>query len=710
MPVRKTHNDRLGRALTSDVFVFEEPERIYGTLNVIFVTILVGAVALAVAAYVVNWRMTFNIAITTAVAFCAVVALLKIGYSRLAGLLMLATLMTAATYSICRGDGIHDIAIVLYPAIILVGSLLLNTRFYAVLTLLALASVNTIGVLEIEGVIKNKYSDLFGYADVIMLNILLVAEAVVIRVLALVIMNSLLRAHRSERNYREIFNATSEAILLHDEVAGTILDVNETTLAMFGYRREEILNLIPGDLTPDEKKLSPDEIQRTIQRAVEEGPQVFEWLMCRKDGTTFWAEVALRNTEIGGEGRILAVVRDVDARKRMEERLRQSEKMEAVGELAGGIAHDFNNQLAGIVGFADLVRSEMDDDAEFADSVDRILVAARRAADLTTQLLAFARRGKYESAAVDVHTLVDEVVALLRHSIDKRITIEQTLRADPSLTLGDPSQLQSAILNLTINARDAMPDGGTLTIATQTLELADGDEMCAHNEIPPGRYVQISVSDTGTGMDPETERRVFEPFFTTKEKGRGTGMGLAAVYGTVKNHDGAIAVYSEPGRGATFRVLLPAHVGPAAANDRPAERLPELTGSSLVLVVDDEEAVCNVAARMLAQMGCKAVVREDGAAALEYYRESWRDIDLVVLDMSMPKMSGRDTFMAMRNVNPGAAVLLMSGFSLNDDVQALLDAGARGFIQKPFWKNEFTRLVAETLQVSPGNPGPDSLQ
>jgi PAS domain S-box-containing protein len=285
---------------------------------------------------------------------------------------------------------------------------------------------------------------------------------------------------------------------------------------MFGYSRDEMVGLNVGHLSCDLPQYSEAEAQRWLQRTAEEGMQVVEWLARRKNGEEFWVEVALQRTEIGGKGRILAVLRDVDARKRMEEQLRQSEKMEAVGQLAGGIAHDFNNQLAGIVGYADLIRSELRGDDDVSDNLDRILVAARRASDLTTQLLAFARKGKYESIAVDVHLIVEEVISLLRRSIDKRIIIERRLNANPQLATGDPTQLQGAILNLALNARDAMPDGGTLTLATRNIRLAAGDEACERDEIPPGEYVEVSVADTGLGMDSETQQHIFEPFFTRR--------------------------------------------------------------------------------------------------------------------------------------------------------------------------------------------------
>jgi two-component system cell cycle sensor histidine kinase/response regulator CckA len=696
MPSRESLRDRLGRLITSDVFVFEAPDRIRRTLTYILTALLVGSSAITSYALVIGWMNTFRTALAATIAFALVAAPLRLGYPRLTGIIMILCLLAVVTQGILTGDGIHDVAIAIYPVVFILGTLLLNTRFFVVLSLLVIACVAGVGVLELRGIVTNKFSGAFGYPDIVFVVVILATEAVVIRLLATVISSSLVRAHRSERSYRGIFNATSEAIFVLDAEVTAILDANETALRMFGYMREELLSLPLEELVPDEIRLQEPRKREIVEETLRDGTSSREWVLKRKDRTRFWAEVALRIAEIDGQTRFLAVVRDVDARKGMEERLRQSEKLEAVGQLAGGIAHDFNNQLAGIVGYADLVRSDLKDGTDLANNVDRILVAAKRAADLTGQLLAFARRGKYQSAAVDVNVLVEEVLSLLRHSVDKRIEVRQELTARPSLTLGDASQLQSAILNLAINARDAMPEGGAVTVATRLRELEEGDGRSESEDLPPGNYVEVEVTDTGTGIDADTQRRVFEPFFTTKPMGKGTGMGLAAVYGTVKNHGGTIAVESERGRGSTFRLLLPLYEGPVLPDEQGA--LPRPERAARVLVVDDEEEVCRVTSRMLTRMGHTAFVRQEGKAAVEFYREAWRDLDLVVLDMSMPKMSGRETFTALRRINPDAIIVLTSGFTFDDDVRSLIDSGARGFIQKPFDAEEFTRVVAEALQ------------
>ena len=250
------------------------------------------------------------------------------------------------------------------------------------------------------------------------------------------------------------------------------------------------------------------------------------------------------------------VEQNLEWAKQLQEQLHQSEKMEAIGQLAGGIAHDFNNQLSGIMGYADILAGKLTDE-KFKGHAEAIVRAAKRSADLIQQLLAFARKGKYLSVPVNLHKLISEVAVLLERSIDKRITIQQILKAGPCLATGDPTQLQNVLLNIAINARDAMPEGGTIIFETAVVTL--DAQYCAKHpyDITPGRYVQVCVTDNGVGMDDQTQMHIFEPFFTTKQLGRGTGMGLAAVYGTIKNHHGAINVYSEVGHGTTFKVYLP---------------------------------------------------------------------------------------------------------------------------------------------------------
>jgi len=393
------------------------------------------------------------------------------------------------------------------------------------------------------------------------------------------------------------------------------------------------------------------------------------------------------------------VTQDISYRKQIEEQLRQSEKLQAIGALAGGIAHDFNNQLGCIMGYADMLSAKLAKDEKLNRYTRVIIESTQHAAVLTEQLLAFARKGKYRVAEVDVNRLISDVVSLLEHSMDKRIRIHRDFRVDPAAVMGDASQLQNALLNLALNARDAMPEGGDLTFSTEAFTVEPGSRHNTTSEVLPGRYVRISVTDTGVGMDAEVQKHLFEPFFTTKGQGKGTGMGLAAVHGTVRGHHGAIAAYSEKGRGSTFRIYLPLAGGAAveAASPAPGAQSAAASRSARVLVVDDIANMREMTAAMLRSLGHQVVMRSNGREAVEYYVEKWRETDLVVLDIVMPEMGGREAFARMREINPQARVLLCSGYSVTGEAQEMLDQGAVGFLQKPFPMQSLADQVARAL-------------
>ncbi|MBD3239680.1 MAG: PAS domain S-box protein, partial [Chitinivibrionales bacterium] len=382
-----------------------------------------------------------------------------------------------------------------------------------------------------------------------------------------------------------------------------------------------------------------------------------------------WHERALR----GGEGPpigVLAVGHDITERRRLEERLHQSEKMQAIGQLAGGVAHDFNNQLSGILGYAEMAREQVEDGSRMARYLDHILLAAQRSADLTAKLLAFARRGKFRSVPLNMHDLIAEVVSVLERSIDRRIRIEQDLKAEPPTTRGDPTLLQNAILNVALNARDALPEGGRITFQTDVTMLDKTFCEASPFSLEPGAFLHITVSDDGSGMDEETRRRIFEPFFTTKAHGQGNGMGLAAVYGTIKTHKGAIDVISAPGLGTLFTIYLPLLETPDDPNVY-SSATDVRRGSGTVLFVDDETVLCDMVSEALGELGYAVHVCYDGDQALEHYREKWRQTDLVILDLVMPRMAGGETFEAMKEINPDIVALIASGYSVDGEAQKL---------------------------------------
>jgi PAS domain S-box-containing protein len=391
-----------------------------------------------------------------------------------------------------------------------------------------------------------------------------------------------------------------------------------------------------------------------------------------------------------------ALREEITQRKRLEERLWQTQKMEAIGQLAGGVAHDFNNQLTGILGNADLLLSCIDD-PEHRQCATSIVEAAKRSAELTRQLLAFARKGRYQDMLVDLHVVINDVVSLLGRSIDKKVDFQVQLEAPSPITRGEPAQIHSALLNLALNARDAMPRGGTLLFRTRRCEIGPAEAAALVFEVPSGKYVVVSITDDGVGMDRATLARAFEPFFTTKPPGRGTGMGLASVYGTMKSHGGSIRVESEVGRGTSFELFFPIAKGGKPAAVQPYDRGGSL-GRLSVLVVDDEPAAGLTLARMLERLGHAATLCASPHEAIATYRERWRELDLVILDMIMPKLDGREAFRALQAINPEVVALLSSGYSIAGNAQEILAEGVRGFLQKPFQLVELDDKLREILR------------
>jgi PAS domain S-box-containing protein len=475
---------------------------------------------------------------------------------------------------------------------------------------------------------------------------------------------------------------------------GSFIYVNEAASRMTGYRLDQLGSMTVYDLNVE---LKPERWAAHWKLLRAGGRRTFETRHQRQDGVFLDVEITAHLLQLDGREYSCAFVRDISERKQLEQRMRQAEKMEAVGRLAGGVAHDFNNQLTGIFGCVDLLREMVRDNADAVQLVDELSHIARVAADLTAQLLAFSHKGKFLVQPVDLHRLVLAVVTILSRSVDKRIRVETGLSAPRFWVMGDPSQVQNAILNLALNARDAMPSGGTLTFSTANIAFDDSSPERARLELSSGPYLALSVRDTGLGMTRETRERVFEPFFTTKAVGAGTGLGLASVYGTIRNHRGAIVVDSVVGRGTVFTAYLPL-AGDGAIPQPHIADPPRAELHGHVLVVDDEQASRDAEAAMLRALGCTVATAEDGQSAVHKLREAPSSVDLVLLDMMMPGMTGAETFMALKAVDPDVRVLAMSGYSLDGAAQVMLDAGAKGFLQKPFTMAELAGKVGEILK------------
>ncbi len=389
---------------------------------------------------------------------------------------------------------------------------------------------------------------------------------------------------------------------------------------------------------------------------------------------------------------VQGILRDVSERKNIEERLRQSQKLEAIGTLAGGIAHDFNNILMGIQGRTSLMLMQGNLPPSIIEHLNGIEKYVKSATDLTQQLLGFARGGKYEVKPIDINTLIRRTAGMFGRT-RKEIKIQEKYQEDIWTVEVDIGQVEQVFLNLFVNAWQAMPGGGVLYIQTENVEL---DESYTHAfQTNPGGYVKISVTDTGVGMDEATRVRIFEPFFTTRKMGRGTGLGLATVYGILKNHGGFINVYSEKGQGTTFNIYLP------VSEKLPQEETPPMEmvrkGSGTILIVDDEEIIIEVGVPLLENLGYQVLTASSGKEALEIYQSCREQIDLVILDMIMPDIGGGETYDRLKKMDPQVKVLLSSGYSLNGQAADILSRGCNGFIQKPFDIKQLSQKLMDIL-------------
>jgi PAS domain S-box-containing protein len=485
-------------------------------------------------------------------------------------------------------------------------------------------------------------------------------------------------------------------IIIITDTEGKIQYVNPAFERITGYTSAEVLGKNPSILKSCKHN---EDFYRTMWETIKRGEVWTGHIVNKKKNGTLFEEDAtvtpIRNAQ-GDVASYVAVKRDVTLEVAMEEQLRQSRKLEELGSLAGGVAHDFNNLLTGILGYVSILKANARKEDDVFRAAAVIEKAATRAAQLTEQLLGFARRGKHRNIPVDLHKSIQAVVNLLSGTIEKNIAITQDMRADSPLILGDPGQIEQVILNLAVNARDAMPEGGKLVFTTDVVEL---DELYCriHTDATPGRYVMVSIDDTGYGIGKDVMERIFEPFFTTKEQGKGTGMGLAMVYGIVKNHGGSIQVYSEPGYGAAFKFYLPLASTPTAAEAESRQDEP-ISGIGRILVVDDEEIVRQTATELLSHLGYDVNTVSDGRKAVEYYKEFGDRIDLVVLDMVMPRMGGRDCFRTLKEINPHVKAVLSTGYSLDSTMHEILDEGIIAFAQKPYQMKKLAEVVAFAIK------------
>lgn len=505
------------------------------------------------------------------------------------------------------------------------------------------------------------------------------------------------RAEAAHRRLATVVHQAAEAILITD-TAGTIEYVNPAFTRMTGYSSEEAIGRNPRLLKSGKHD---EQFYRSMWASIQQGKDwTARFVNRRKDGSLYYAEstISAVHDNNGAIVNYVAVQRDITQEVLLEEQLRQAQRMEAVGRLAGGMAHDFNNLLTGITGYTELALLELGGNDPIREHLQEIRKAAERASELTRQLLTFSRRQVLTPRVLDLNAIVTEMEKLIRRLIGEDLDVAVVLEPELWYVHADPSQLEQVILNLVVNARDAMPRGGKLTLETANVELG-ADYAKRHVDVEPGPYVMLAISDTGHGMDSETRERIFEPFFTTKDKEKGTGLGLSMVYGIVQQSGGHIWVYSEPGEGTTFKIYLPR----AADDTRPAEESviqhSSLQGTETVLLVEDDDLVRGLARRVLTKNGYQVLEARNAGEALLLCERHQGAIDLMVSDVIMPQMNGPELVQRLTRVKPEMRVLYMSGYTDNAILHRHVLSPATAFLQKPFTPEDLARKVREVLEA-----------
>jgi len=496
----------------------------------------------------------------------------------------------------------------------------------------------------------------------------------------------------SRERYQKLFNESKDGVYITG-LDGQLLDANEAFYETFGYARDEILG---QDIRFT--YANPSDRDRFVQAIEEQGfLKDFPLVLKRSDGSqmecllTSSVRRAGDGTAIGYQG----ILRDTTEQRNLQKQLLQAQKMEAIGTLAGGVAHDFNNVLQVALGYSDLILSDEKFPTSYRADLHKIHESARRGADLVQRLLTFSRKVEIKPSPINLNYRITELRKMVERTIPKMIDVQLILSESLASINADPTQIDQVLMNLAVNARDAMPEGGKLIFETANIML-DEEYAKTHLEAKLGPHVLLMVTDTGSGMDQETLEHIFEPFYTTKAVGEGTGLGLAMVHGIVKNHGGHITCYSEPGQGTTFKIYIPALIADEVQEEKDARPMPR-GGSETILLVDDEEIIRDLGSRILSKGGYKVVLASNGKDALKLYQQRRDEISLVILDLIMPEMGGKQCLEALASLDPSVKVVIASGYSPNGPTKKALAAGAKGFVNKPYDIRQVLEVVREVL-------------
>ena len=697
----------------------EELARVAGVVQVVGIALAIGVLP----AIAHNWAagpwQSVVVLLAQEALTVACLALNRRGAVRVASrLLVLSAVALAATLQLASKYGVHDVSVLIYPGAILVAGALFDRRWYVLFTVLVMSTLAFQYALELSGIVRNELSRYTELRLLIDSEIILAVSALGVGLL----MGSLRRstaqaqaaaasARESEQLYRSLFESVTEAIFVHDPRDGRIRDANARASQWFGYPVDELRSSSVGNLSSNTDGFTQAEAMRRIALTAQGQPQLFEWRSRARDGRLFWTEVSTRAALVGGEPRVLVSLRDIDERKRAEverqrlgEQLRQAQKLESLGRLAGGIAHDFNNLLTCVLGNVDLGLVVASPGDPVRENLEEIAQAGRRAAELTSQLLAFSRKQPIAPVCLDVKYVLGSLDRMLRRLLGETFVLATEVAPHTGRIRADPGQVEQMLVNLAVNARDAMPSGGRLEITAANHDT-DAAFVAAHPGTRAGQFVRVSVADSGTGMSDEVQRLAFEPFFTTKPPGQGTGLGLAMVLGAMEQNGGFVVLSSRRGEGSRFDLFFPRFLGEAEAVDDRFEIGALPTGGERVLLVEDDAAVRQLSARLLVRLGYQVTACETGAKAIALCEPADASFDLLLTDIILPDLDGRTLAGRLAAKQPGLRVLYCSGYS--EDVIAhggVLDRGL-AFLPKPFTVESLALKVRAVLDRPPA-PAP----
>jgi len=495
----------------------------------------------------------------------------------------------------------------------------------------------------------------------------------------------------SEIKFHSLFDFSPQAIAVTDVETGRLIDVNAKFCELTKYTKDEILGQTTTALDFFTEEWRPKFLNELLAKGEIQG---LELNIKDKVGSILTALAFSKLIKLAGKDFIITICLDISERKRLEGQLQQAQKMEAIGTLAGGIAHDFNNLLMSIQGKTSVMLYDLDKNHELYDQLRSIEQLIQSGSKVTNQILGFAREGKFEVKPADLNKLVGNSFKMFG-TASKKIKIHSKYQENIWTVEIDQNQIDQVLLNLFVNASLAMPKGGDLYINTENISL-DKAYVKPHL-VQPGKFVKISVTDTGIGMDETVLPKVFDPFFTTREVGQGTGLGLASAYGIIKNHNGFINVYSEKGIGSTFSIYLPATDMHVVDTIKPQDKIRKGTGT--ILFIDDEDRILKIGQEMLKALGFNVLLAINGEEGIQSYQYNNKNIDLVILDMILPGMDGSEIYEQLKDINPDVKVLLSSGYSQNGQAAEILDKGCNGFIQKPFTLEQISEKIYDILNT-----------